>query len=166
MENIFAYILVGILVIFGGLIALYYGINYLVASSLKPIQQIIATNISVTSQWVEIIPESPMKVNKQMIQRLFLIIDGYEFDESNDNWQLKISDGTIVEPEIQILDEYGKVYDLHNGTRIGNLVGFYPKRNGDRFNGFPADRTYTKIRIRSNEPFLCSKIIWSNKRLK
>ncbi len=149
----------------GGLIALYHGVNYIIVSNIKPINQIVATGLPVTSEWTEISPALPMKVEKQ-IQRLFLIIDDYRFDDLDDHWQLRLSNGIIIKPEIQILDEFGKVYDLQDGTRVGNSIGFSPKRKNTGFNTFPADRTYTKIRIRSDEPFQCSKMIWSNKNLK
>jgi hypothetical protein len=71
---------------------------------------------------------------------------------------LTLKDGTELHPELQVIDEYGKVYHLSGLTLIGSLVGFGAK--------FPRDRTYTGVKIRSDQAFRCSKVYWDCSRLK
>ena len=157
MKKAIVYILTGLsclLVLFGGLVA------YAIYES-KSVNQIVATDVLVFSEWAEITPSSSMKVDRQ-IQAVVLIIDGYRHNVSDNKWQIKLLDGTVVKPEVRIFDEYGNVYDLHDSGRSNNDINFTPANRA----GLPEDRNYTKIRIRSDKAFQVSKIIWRNRNLK
>ncbi len=142
------------MVLFGGLVA------YTMYKS-KSVNQVIATDVLVSSEWTEITPSSSMKVNRQ-VQSVVFIIDGYRHNVSDKIWQIKLPDGTVVKPEVQIFDEYGNLYDLHDSGRSNNDINFTSESNAE----FSEDRNYTKIRIRSDKPFQVSKIIWRNRNLK
>ena len=157
MKKVIISILIGVgclLVLFGGLFA------YAIYES-KSVDQVVATDVLVSSEWTEITPDSLMKVNRQ-IQSLVFVIDGYKHDVSDKIWQIKLPDGTVVKPEVQIFDEYGNVYCLQDSGRSNNDINFTPEGTAE----FPKDKNYTKIRIRSDKPFQVSKVIWQNRNLK
>ena len=161
MKKAIVSILIGLgclLVLFGGFVA------YAIYKS-KSVNQVVATDVLVSSEWTEITPSSSMKVNRQ-IQSVVFIIDSYRHNVYDKIWQIKLPDGTVVKPEVQIFDEYGNVYDLHDGGRSNNDINFKPENDTERYTTFPEDRNYTKIRIRSDKPFQVSKVIWRNRNLK
>lgn len=129
-------------------------------------KQTIAENIQITADWQEITPEQPLKPTKQ-VQRIMLSIEGYESKiERNDFGNIKLADGKNINPEIQIVDENGKVYKLKNSSRLGNDVGFSPiEENGENFQ-LPRDLSYKIVKIRSDKPFRCKKIYWYDYDLK
>lgn len=124
--------------------------------SLKPIDETIATDIFVTSEWQDIAPSIPLKAHKEMWQTIFLKIEGFADNNDHEIWSIELENGTILKPEVQVEDLEGRIFDLKDNTRVGNLVGF----------SSPTDLTLRKIRIRSDRPFHCTKVIWSNKRPK
>ncbi len=157
MKKAIVSILIGLgclLVLFGGLVA------YAIYKS-KTVDQIVAVDVLVSSEWTEITPSSSMKADRQ-IQAVVFIIDGYRHNVSDNKWQIKLLDETVVKPEVQIFDENGNVYDLHDSGRSNNDINFTPESSAE----FPEDRSYTKIRIRSDKSFKVSKVIWRNRNLK
>jgi hypothetical protein len=157
MKKAFVSILIGLaclLVLSGGFVA------YAIYKS-KSVDQVIATDILVSSEWTEITPDSSMKVKRQ-VQAIVFIIDDYKHDVFDKIWQIELPNGTVVKPEVQIFDGYGNVYDLQDGGRSNNDINFTPKSTAE----FPKDRNYTKIRIRSDKSFQVSKVLWRNRNLK
>jgi len=70
------------------------------------------------------------------------------------NQGIDFADGTIAKPEVQLVDEYGKTYELDNRTYIGNSeIGFWRVE-------LPTERPYLKVRLRSNQPIECKRMIW------
>ena len=68
----------------------------------------------------------------------------------------------MVEPEVEIYDEQGNMFQLHKtGFAMGrnDYVEFWPGAKND-FTPLPRNRTYKSLRIRSNVPFVCERINW------
>ena len=123
-------------------------------------KQIVAENVQITSEWLEIKAETPLKITKR-VQNIELLIEGYEHDiNKNDFGNIQLKDGTFVNPEVQIVDENGKTYQLKYSQRSGDLIGFSLNEKIHGTHSFPKEVTYKSIRIRSDNPFLCKKIIW------
>ena len=149
-----------ILLIAGAIVALL--ILFIVGSTLyyfatKQIRQEIARNVLISAAWLDIWPHPPLKARLD-VQNVFLVIEGYKYELGAPLVPLTLKDGTELHPELQVIDEYGKVYHLSGLTLIGSLVGFGAK--------FPRDRTYTGVKIRSDQAFRCSKVYWDCSRLK
>ena len=129
-------------------------------------RQTIAENVHVTSEWIQIKPEKalePMKLG----QTVELLIKDYEHDIHKDDFgNIQLKDGTFIKPEVEIIDENGKVYQLEDVSRHGNLIGFRPNEEIHGTFSFPKNVTYKAIRIRSDKPFLCKQIIWYDYDLK
>jgi hypothetical protein len=76
--------------------------------------------------------------------------------------KLRFPDGTLGMPEAQLVDQQGNVFPLHflmvhHRDRTGSDV-----MGGAGFGApdLPTDRSYVKVRLRSDKPMKCSKIIW------
>ena len=120
----------------------------------------IAGATAVTSEWLEIKPDPLLKVSSKTP----LVILELEGDYAPDfgSQKLRYPDGTLGVPEVQLIDDQGNVFPLHflmaqHRDRSGsNAMG------GAGFGGsdLPRDRSYSKLRIRSEKPVKCSKIIW------
>lgn len=121
------------------------------------VRQEIAVEVSVSEEWSEITATSPMKINRRF-QRVDLLIDGPGIiDDSN---RITLTNGRTAFPEIQIVDEFDHSYDLRA------LSGWERQITLRSEIQLPRDRHYTRLRIRSGEPFQCSKITWHNYNMK
>lgn len=162
MKKMFWAIIIGA----GCIVVLIFGffayLNHSMKAALEAMhrKEIVAENILITSDWLEITPKNPLEVTK-LVQEIVLSIENYENDiHTNDFRNIKLADGTAINPEVQIVDENGKIYQLRDGTRLGNLVGFTPNQ------GFPRKVTFKTVRIRSDKSFRCKKIYWYDYDLK
>ena len=147
-----------ILIALGFLVLLYAG--YIVYSLLtRQIDREIAGNLSISSEWVEITPRPPLKARNRT-QTVILYIDGYKRDIADTRSQIIMPDGTVLNPEVEVIDEYGKVYPLRIGQWLSGGVGFSRDSDPGSNSRFPQDRTYSKVRIRSAQPFKVVKVFW------
>ncbi len=129
-------------------------------------KQTVAENVQVTTEWTEITSEQLLEPTKR-VQKVQLLIKNYKDDIQNPDYgNITLSDGTKVKPEIEIIDENGKVYKLKEGSRNGDLIGFSVDEKSHGSPSFPKDVKYKTIRIRSDEPFQSEKIIWYDYDLK
>ena len=158
-----------ILAVSGCLVLAFLGLLAYVYFNERTIDQTLATNLMISNEWTEITPDPPLTVRRQ-IQEINLRIDGFQHDPSASlPGQIKLPDGTIINPEIEVYDEFGNKFELHHSgfvTKFYEDVVFKPESDSTRFTTYPDDRRYTKIRIRSGVPFECARIYWRNKYLK
>jgi hypothetical protein len=120
----------------------------------------IAGTTAVTSQWLEITPAPALKPSG----KTSLVILELEGDYTPDfqTQMLRFPDGALGMPEVQLVDEQGNVFPLrflmvHHRDRTGsNVMGGAGFGSPD----LPKDRSYSKVRVRSDKPMKCSKIIW------
>src|SRR2546423_5253366 len=120
----------------------------------------IAGPTAITSQWRKIKPTPLLKTS----DKTSLVILELEGDYTSDfqSQMLRFPDGTLGMPEVQLVDEYGNVFPLHF------LMVHHRDRTGSNVMGgagfgapdLPIDRSYGKVRVRSDKPMKCSKIIW------
>lgn len=115
--------------------------------------------VTVTSDWTELKAEKPLKADKD-IQWVLLELEA-PFQENSrlgpdSKGGILTPDGKVVNPEIEVVDQYGNTFSLiWSGTRGGGS-GYhlaYPKE-------FPRDREYKMVRIRSSRPIKCKAIYW------
>jgi hypothetical protein len=147
-----------VLILIGSLGAaclLIYGyVTYWFAT--KQIWRELAQDVTICPDWLEILPRPSLNA-KHHVQHVYLAIEGYEPDRIAP-FPIRLKDGSELNPEVQVLDEYGQVYNLKWRSLIGSLVGF----GAD----FPRDRLYTSVRIRCDKSFRCSTVYWECARLK
>jgi hypothetical protein len=75
-------------------------------------------------------------------------------------------DGEVINPDIQVIDQYGNTFDL---VYAGARRTFWPAYNLPYPNQWPRDREYQAVKIRSPRPIKVKAIYWfceSNKDLK
>jgi hypothetical protein len=111
----------------------------------------ISGPMTISSQWIEIVPKKPLSVQRQIQYMILDVID--PFDPDYDQWSLRLQDGSIVTPEVQLVDESGNTYNLTSPALDSKGIGF---RNSE----LPKDRAYRAVRIRSNKPIKLSRIYW------
>ena len=123
----------------------------------------VTTGLNVSTDWVEVTPQPPLKATKQEQYLIILVEGGHGSPETTGN-QLPLPDGTVANPEVLIVDERGTEYRLHPSLILSSGVG-YTGHYGER-SSLPQDTSYTKVRIRCDKAFRASRIIWENLNLK
>jgi len=122
------------------------------------LDQELAGPTTTTSQWLEIVPKSPLRVERQ---RHMIALD---LDQSirteREGSGLVLTDGYIVRPQVELVGKDGKTYELNVPslflTNTGETLAYF---SGD---DLPTDKTYIKVRIRSDRPVRCNRIFWRN----
>ena len=122
------------------------------------LDQELAGPITTTSEWLEIAPKSPLRVERQR-QMIALDLDKSIHDQREGSG-LVLPDGSIVRPQVELVGSDGKTYEL-------NMPSFFLADTGETlayFSGekLPEDKTYIKVRIRSERPVSCNRIFWRN----
>jgi hypothetical protein len=135
--------------------------------SFVPIDEVIATDYGVTTEWQEIRPKKPMTSSHQ-VQMIMVKVDNAKLPDAIDNqatnttkidWNsLVLSEGKLATPELQLIDEEGVVHRLHGSMDGGSGRG-YSVDSGDRA-ASGTERRYVALRIRSNVPFRAREIKW------
>jgi hypothetical protein len=145
-----------VILIFGFYAYFYYSVKTMY------ITQTLAKGIEVTSEKREITFEKPLKAEKQ-IQEIALSIDGYKPDIGEADMNIKLDDGTILEPEIELVDENNNTHQLKSSGQTFKgeevLVSFREKNKSFE------KIAYKAVRIRSNKSFRCS-VYWKDYDLK
>jgi hypothetical protein len=125
-----------------------------------PTDRDIAGATTITSPWLEIGPVPALKPSgKQSL--VILELEG-DYTPDFQSQMLRFPDGSLGMPEVQLLDQQGNVFPLHF------LMVHHRDRTGSNVMGgagfgapdLPTDRSYGKVRVRSDKPIKCSKIIW------
>jgi hypothetical protein len=120
----------------------------------------IAGATAISSQWLEIEAAPALKPSgKQSL--ITLELEG-DYTPDFQVQMLHFPDGSLGMPEVQLVDQQGHVFPLHF------LMAHHRDRTGSNVMGgagfgapdLPTDRSYSKVRVRSDRPMKCSKIIW------
>jgi hypothetical protein len=120
----------------------------------------IAGVTAITPQWLEISPTPALK--PQSKQSLVILELEGDYTPDFQAQMLHFPDGTLGMPEVQLVDQQGHVFPLHflmvhhrdrTGSNVMGGAGFGAPE-------LPTDRSYGKVRVRSDKPIKCSKIIW------
>jgi hypothetical protein len=131
--------------------------------------EIVGESILITSDWTEILSQPPLEIKKRWQRISLQVLCEQDLDQEENIWFL--ADGTVINPQVEIVDEFGNTYELEGGQAgvipknseiiVASSLGFSYKPCG-----LPKDRTYTKIRVRNDQTFFCPKIIWLNYEMK
>jgi hypothetical protein len=136
--------------------------------SLNDVNRVIAENVTTSSDWLEITPTPSLKPSKQT-QYITLDVEGAKRSVNPDgssgyeikDWsKIELLDGTLISPDVQLVDEYGNTYSLRASMDDYAGKGFTADFNPSTGSNFPKDRAYRSVRIRSDKPIRCKRIIW------
>ena len=111
----------------------------------------IAGPTTISSEWLEIVPEPPLRTERQV---QYLVLDVADpFEPVYESWSLRLKDGSLVQPNVRLIDESGNVYDLTSPALDEKGIAF---KNSD----LPRDRAYRTVRIRADKPIHLSRVYW------
>ena len=72
--------------------------------------------------------------------------------------RMQLGSGEMVKPEIQLLDREGNVFTA--SVARYPVPSRYENGISGQISNLPRDRTYTKLRIRSDNPVRLSRVVW------
>jgi hypothetical protein len=116
---------------------------------------------TISDQWIDLRPRQPVKPDKDL-QYVVLDLEPPYKDSPGLKKDLGIlmPDGEVINPDIEVIDQYDKTYQLVYAGSTGafpNPDTKYALPNGDEF---PRDRLYKTVRIRSPRPIKVRAIYW------
>lgn len=125
-------------------------------------EQNVSGQMTLTPEWVSITPPKPLRPAKQS-QEIVLDVDpaeGLVRDNSNLK-QIRLASGTVVRPEVQIVDQHGNVFTADWVVRYPT-PSRYEHGVSVQFNepDLPQDRDYTEVRVKSDKPLKLFRIVW------
>lgn len=132
----------------------------------------ISGPVIIEGDWVEFRPQPMLKADKDAQMVLLDLESPFKFDfykegkEPNQGKGILMPDGEIINPEIEVVDQFGNTFNL---VLSGSRETFKPVYNLTYPNKWPRDREYKIVRIRSSRPIKCKAIYWyceSNKDMK
>lgn len=112
-------------------------------------------DVTLSPEWTEITPDKPLKPTREFQQVVLGLSEPYVGDFLAKG--VRVPDGSIVTPQVQLVDEKGNVFDLKYGGFRGRMNIYF-----SNFDQLPKDRNYRTVRIRSEKPIHCNKIYWSS----
>lgn len=118
----------------------------------------VTGQILISSEWTEIVPKKPFQVERQ-IQIIVLDLDKSVKLQEN-GWGLVLPDGSIVTPEVQVIDEEGNAYPLETPS------AWFSPSTGVKYREFasehelPKGKIFRAVRIRADKPVRCNRIFW------
>jgi len=122
------------------------------------LDQELAGPTTTTSQWLEITPRSPLKVERQR-HLVALELDKSVHTEDGGSG-LVLPDGSVVRPQVELIDQDGESHELNVASLFlsnqGEILAYFSANN------LPEEKTYIKVRIRSTRPIHCNRIFWRN----
>ncbi len=142
------FVLIGVLF---GVCVLLFGLFIFIAVRSQSDRE-ISGELVLSPEWVEITPDKPLSFPKRSQG---MILDVAEpLGQDNQNWaRVRLADGTLIRPELQLVERDGSVTDVELLRGHGNDVGGFVRR-------LPEGRVYTKVRVRCDRPLRVSRIIW------
>lgn len=157
-------------VVLGGVVGGFFLLKSLLQLPMY-VDREIAKDVSIGKDWIEFTPASTMKIYRDN-QAVTLFLERAEF--WSDSHLLVRKDGTQISPEVQIADITGNWYLLKGGSyTLGD--GNDPE-TGERYvksasfgaynPELPPNTEFRTIRIRSENTFKCTAVVWRNYNLK
>jgi hypothetical protein len=122
----------------------------------------ISGPVTIGEEWLELHPASPLKAEKTY-QYVYLDLEPPLRDdlyndgkEPNKGKGILMPDGDVINPKIEVIDQYGNAFDfVYAGS-----IGFKPTYKVPSPNELPRDREYKTVRIRSPRPIKVKAIFW------
>lgn len=122
------------------------------------LDQELAGTTTTGSQWLEIVPKSPLRVERQ---RHMIALDlDRSINAEREGSGLVLPDGSIVRPQVELVGQDGTIYELNKPSfflsNTGEILAYFSGSD------LPSDKAYIKVRIRSDRPVRCNRIFWRN----
>lgn len=134
-----------------GVCVLLFGLFVFIAESGYRDQK-VSGELVLSPEWVEITPDEPLSFPKRS-QAVILDVAEPLVRGDMDWARVRLADGTLIRPELQLVERDGRVTDVELLRGYSNNVGGHVGR-------LPGGRVYTKVRVRCDRPLRVSRIIW------
>jgi len=108
--------------------------------------------VDISSEWQEVVPLRPLRCERrnQEIQ----LYSSTPHSASIHPLGIVLPNGKVAKPEVQLVGEDGKIYELSDLSLLGDAVVLSSK-------ALPRSFNFGKVRIRSNEPLQLSQVRFS-----
>src|SRR2546429_7230822 len=117
MKKIFLILAVVLIVIIAALsVNMSIGIFRFLKPNLD--QEIMGPGV-VSSSWLEITPKEPLRAER-VVQQVVLYVEK-PVTHPRDSWELVLPDGSKVIPEVELVDQDGKIYHLTDPSTVANV---------------------------------------------
>jgi hypothetical protein len=121
------------------------------------LDQELAGPTTITDQWLEITPKSPLRITRQR-HLVALDLDSSMRTGVGDA-RLILPDGSIVRPQVELVGSDGMTYELNRPSLFESTTETLAYFTGENL---PKDKTYVRVRIRCDKPVRCRRIFWRN----
>jgi hypothetical protein len=147
----------------GFLVLLYLGYTIVafgrrIAAEL-PKSRELSGPVALGPEWLELSPEPPLEITTGRAEYVGLELEGVERWDDQDGRRLKRKDSSVVSVQVAVVDEHGRTHALEPNA-IGAVVQFGLPRSAKGAEP-PAGRRYSKVRIRSEPPLACRRVVWA-----
>ena len=120
------------------------------------LDQTVAGPTTITSEWMEIEPQEPLKVSRQ-IQKMALDVGPLKKNIGED---LETQLVTRAQVQIQLTGEDGLTYEVAHTSFLRAYSGEYLVQFSPEH--LPKGQKYYKVRFRADNPIQCRRIFWRN----
>ena len=138
----------------------YFALDRVVASFLYPESVVLAKDIIITPEPIEIIGNNLLKVNKE--EQFVAIV----LESNYTSWHhaIRNAEGEFINVEIKLIDEEGNEFPLHlesfRSPSINNdLVPEFGYLKG--YNTLPMGKVFKKVVLRSDKTLKIKSVFWS-----
>jgi hypothetical protein len=130
---------------------------YAIASSDS--EQIVSGPTTLSAQWTEFAPRKPLRPSKQT-QEIVLDVEPSEglVEDNLHPERMQLSNGVFLHPQIQLVDSQGNLFNAEVSRYP--VPSLYKNGLSGYVSDLPKDRTFTKVRVRSDSPVRLSRIVW------
>src|SRR6266478_7291487 len=116
--------------------------------------------VSLGNEWLEVVPQRPLKCERYVTEVVIWFAREYTTCGCCPGG-IKFPDGTTVTPQVQLVSEDNELFELTEAglSDTGMSLG---KRDVNRDPALPRNKSFVKVRIRSDKPIECRQIVWRN----
>lgn len=116
------------------------------------IDRTIKGDTTLTPEWIEITLDKPLKPERDVQVIMLYLEEPYVGDFEAK--AVRLPDGTLVQPEVQLIDTAGRTYSLKFWGFFGRKLILFT------LSGELMGREYSSVRVRSDKSFRSKEIIW------
>jgi hypothetical protein len=111
--------------------------------------------VILSDKWLDVELKPPLEQNRKRQFIVFVLAD--QFLRQDPSKEPQLQNGTVVNFEAELVDENGKTYRLTEpfGDGYSEVGRGFPVRTE-----LSASTRFPRVRLRTNVPIKCSKIIW------
>lgn len=116
--------------------------------------------VSLGNEWLEVVPQRALKCERYSTEVVIWFATEYTTCGCCPGG-IKFPDGSIVSPQVQLVSEDNEVFELREAGLSDTGMAFSRHGADDRPN-LPRNKSFVKVRIRSDKPIECRQIVWRN----